>query len=182
MAVKHERSKKLSEGNIGNLISAMAALFLLNVYYREVKIEYDRVQGLKLFSRVDDISCGSEIFSVKCAFANFPESQIPGGARVDDGSKDEFVYLGVIDQNSYEQAVSKLNARKVRFVQNIINKIHPGISKEDIYKIINEEKLSLGDQKESLSNVTQLINNAKFEIVLNKGQKIYHTPNYPTQP
>jgi hypothetical protein len=66
MAVKHERSKRLSEGNIGNLINAMAALFLLNVYYRDEK--YDL--GAGIVKKTFATNLGSDIFSIKSHVAH----------------------------------------------------------------------------------------------------------------
>lgn len=57
-AVKHDRVASLPKGNIGNLIRAMAALYLLNLYNMEVKIEELNVG--------DDFNSSlySEVFSV----------------------------------------------------------------------------------------------------------------------
>lgn len=58
-AVKHERVKKLAQGNIGNLIRATAALYLLNVYCFD-----DKIQDLNTGTIDIDARLGSEVFSV----------------------------------------------------------------------------------------------------------------------
>lgn len=60
-AVKHERPLNLHSANIGNLIKAMGALYILNVYYRGTEFEdVSDVNGSSI-----DWSLGSELFSVK---------------------------------------------------------------------------------------------------------------------
>lgn len=58
-AVKHDRYNSLAMGNVKALIQSMAALYLLNLYYRhdEWEIKYQDVQNL-------DMSVGSVVFSV----------------------------------------------------------------------------------------------------------------------
>ena len=59
-AIKHNRIDNLKKGNIGNLLNALAALYVLNVYYRN-KVFYleDDYEARKI-----DWGLGSEIFAV----------------------------------------------------------------------------------------------------------------------
>lgn len=59
-AVKHDRYSCVSQGTIKNLLHAMGALYLLNLYNRDVKLtaKYLEVRNL-------DFSLGSSIFSIK---------------------------------------------------------------------------------------------------------------------
>lgn len=59
-AVKHDRYSSLTEGTVIKLIHALGALFLLNIYYRNVKLYSKYLEVSKL-----DFSFGSAIFSVK---------------------------------------------------------------------------------------------------------------------
>lgn len=59
-AVKHNRYSSLSQGNIRNLIHAMGALYLLNIYCRDVRLSTKYLE----FSNLD-FSFGSSVFSVK---------------------------------------------------------------------------------------------------------------------
>lgn len=60
-AVKHSRKVSLKKATIENLLNAMGALYILNLYYREEKFDIGYVyRGTKEF----DNSVGSEIFSV----------------------------------------------------------------------------------------------------------------------
>lgn len=59
-AVKHDRYNSLYQGNIKALLHAMAALYLLNIYYRDIKLSTKYLDIHKL-----DMSFGSRIFSLK---------------------------------------------------------------------------------------------------------------------
>lgn len=63
-AVKHNRSRDLKKGNLKNLIRAMAALYMLNLYYRDEKPTVDRITP-------SSVSLGSSFFSVKVSFVSF---------------------------------------------------------------------------------------------------------------
>lgn len=64
-AVKHDRYLSLHRGNVKALIHALAALYLLNIYCRNVSW-VTKYQGILN----DDYSLGSSIFSVKPPFIN----------------------------------------------------------------------------------------------------------------
>lgn len=59
-AVKHERVKSLEKGNVGNLIAALGALFILNLYYKKEVFELGRDNKANGLSA----GFGSELFSV----------------------------------------------------------------------------------------------------------------------
>lgn len=59
-AVKHDRYNSLYLGNIRALLNAMAALYLLNIYYRDIILSTKYLDIYKL-----DMSFGSKIFSLK---------------------------------------------------------------------------------------------------------------------
>ncbi|MEE0842652.1 MAG: hypothetical protein U0M04_07145 [Christensenellales bacterium] len=59
-AVKHDRYNNLHLGNIKALLQALAALYLLNIYYKDIKIstKYPEYRSI-------DMAFGSKIFSIK---------------------------------------------------------------------------------------------------------------------
>ena len=57
-AVKHNRANALYKANINALVRALAALFILNVYYSFEEVEIDNVSEL-------DFTLGSDVFIVK---------------------------------------------------------------------------------------------------------------------
>ena len=86
-AVKHDRINNLKKGNIGNLLLALGALYILNIYYRDTKFES---VADKDASNID-WGLGSEIFSVKVSHES-------GGASNDKiyvkkSDYDECIYL-----------------------------------------------------------------------------------------
>ena len=64
-AVKHDRRNSLKKGNIENLLNALGALFILNVYYRDESFSLGRIFSADSF----DSRLGSDIFSVFVAHA-----------------------------------------------------------------------------------------------------------------
>lgn len=65
-ALKHDNRACIKNATIGNLMSALGALFVLNLYYRDLNnSDYKFYLNGELF----DSRVGSEIFSVKCCSA-----------------------------------------------------------------------------------------------------------------
>lgn len=62
-AVKHDRFSSLYKGNVKALIGALAALYLLNIYYKNLRLETD-LDDMGNISDID-FNFGSSIFSVK---------------------------------------------------------------------------------------------------------------------
>ena len=60
MAVKHDRANNLERGNIENFINALAALFILNVYYKNQTFGLGYDKDGKTF----DSTIGSDVFQV----------------------------------------------------------------------------------------------------------------------
>lgn len=60
-AVKHDRRKSLKKATIENLLHALGALYILNLYYRDERTDIGRVY---LHDHSFDSRVGSEIFSV----------------------------------------------------------------------------------------------------------------------
>lgn len=58
-AIKHDRANNLQKGNLKNLISAMAALFILNIYYKDDKFELEKNE------KIISSHMGSDIFNIK---------------------------------------------------------------------------------------------------------------------
>lgn len=59
-AVKHDRKRALKKANIGNLLHALGALYILNLYYRDERSDIGRVY---LSDHVFDNRAGSDVFS-----------------------------------------------------------------------------------------------------------------------
>lgn len=59
-AIKHDRYTSINHGTVRNLLHAMGALYLLNIYYKNVKLTSKYLEVCKI-----DFSLGSSLFSVK---------------------------------------------------------------------------------------------------------------------
>lgn len=86
-AVKHDRVNNLKSGNLRNLILAMGALYIINIYYRQAN--YDNIVDVD-GSNID-WGLGSELFSVKIS----PEtmSKSPRQLYQKKPDYDECVYI-----------------------------------------------------------------------------------------
>lgn len=60
-AVKHNRTNDLQQGNIKNLLKALGALFILNIYYKNIVYNLERDNTGTNFI----MSLGSDIFNIK---------------------------------------------------------------------------------------------------------------------
>lgn len=93
-AVKHNRINALHRANINVLIRALAALFILNVYYSFEKIEIDEIFEF-------DFSMGTDVFVVKYSTDTHSENDI---LFVDE----DMEYLKKI--NEYADAIPALDS------------------------------------------------------------------------
>lgn len=64
-AVKHDRYKSLHFGNVKALLQSMGALFLLNIYYKDIKLTTKYLELHKL-----DMGFGSKIFTLELPHQN----------------------------------------------------------------------------------------------------------------
>lgn len=65
-AIKHDRKKSLKKANVENLIYALGALYILNLYYKNERTDIGRVY---LSDHYFDNRAGSEVFSTHCFHA-----------------------------------------------------------------------------------------------------------------
>ena len=174
-AVKHNRVKELSKGSIKNLLHGLSALYVLNLYYNNKKIENISEKDRHMING----SFGSDIFSVKIhKTGGLPTD----GSYIKHSDYDECVYIEDYESKSKEKAINALIASG-----EYVNK---GTS-EKLEKLIME-KLAKGETitKEWIDNtktsilpqlfpikdyklakqITDSLNNIHYDIVLNKKQ------------
>ncbi len=146
-AVKHHRTRDISKGNIKNLIHAMGALFILNIYYKDE--EYS-VNNSKDFSFANSLS---SIFRIKVSgFNGFSHN----GHYTRSEDMDECIYL-IKYEKKYEDDFQKWINKQSEVVTNLMLQ-HP-----KVVKYINEEARSNGITSEFLSN---FFGNNKFLEIL----------------
>lgn len=97
-ALKHDRYSSLSFGTIKNLLHSLGALYLLNIYYRDVKLysKYLEVSNL-------DLSLGSTIFSVKSPNQNYVVDVINGNEITDNLIADDSPFVLKYTDSMYKE-------------------------------------------------------------------------------
>ncbi|MBR5375533.1 MAG: hypothetical protein IK131_12810 [Paludibacteraceae bacterium] len=173
-AVKHNRVKELSKGSIKHLLHGLAALYVLNLYYRN-----ESIKDISSDDRTSvNPSFGSSLFAVRI------HELI--GLKVDGtyhkrGNYDECIYLEDHEQNSKRIAMEAVNA---------LNDLHNNAAKKLLH--MAQEKKEKGEevtmewiQQESDNIYNDLISitynklekriydsfsNIRYDIVLNKQQ------------
>lgn len=101
--VKHDRAKEFKEGKLKYFVRALAALYVLNLYYRNesLPLEHDGTGSSH------DFSLGSQIFSVRCHGKGSVVNADGTYAHGED--YDACVYLSIPDEQLYKQAVDVIN-------------------------------------------------------------------------
>lgn len=174
-AVKHNRVKELSKGSIKHLIHGMAALYILNLYYRE-----ERITGLSNSDKTNvNRGFGSSLFAVK---VHKEKGLRVDGAYIKSADFDECVYIedhepeskktamkAMALLNEYERSATiaelekQLKEKALRgeqITQEWIDTIKPSIAS----KIFPIKDYKLGKQ------ITDGLSNLRYDIVLNKQQ------------
>lgn len=178
-AVKHNRAKSLTSGNLKNLIRALAGLYILNLYFRDNLYFLDKDATGTNF----DNSLGSSLFAIKLHINQSISIDIDYTKNEDF---DECVYIiKPTDEarNNFQKVLKEINEKTIertreivyrelsQKVGNINNKGQEEI--DDKIKIIVEEatqKNMIQVAKENGQILKQQIDNLKYESVLNKQQ------------
>lgn len=171
-AVKHNRSKNYKLGNMKNCIAALAALYLLNIYYKDEVFQFSDLKDVNNFDQTQ----GSKIFSIMISKGH----SFNGNIDIDEKS----VYC----INYTEEFVEKWKEKKEKLNRSIFEQI---VNEKDILDAINSgamEAEEIGDMTkvqncigfERLSdmiknasikiNLNQLIQDQEFYAYLNKGK------------
>ena len=173
-AVKHDRANSLEQGNVKNLLQAMAGLFILNIYYKNDVFPLTT----NLLTNFD-CSMGSLLFSVKV-------HEFPGISAADIYEKNKY-----FDECVYLVRAVETSKKEFLDISKEIEECRKNIACERITKEVNERRINLDDfseddQKkilsryydETLENVlrrygqqlSHAIKKLKYECVLNVNQ------------
>ena len=178
-AVKHDRYASLAKGNIKALINAMAALYLLNLYLRDVAIE--NVDMDKAHST--DCSFGSSVFAVKLHKIS---GLVIDGAYPIGTDYDECVYIEEYEEKSKMAGLKALEETNSKLVDGlmeiVLERINEEIAAGKEVEISQKEVLARLDvvknEPESISRaakkmpkgITAPLMGLKYNVVLNKNQ------------
>lgn len=181
-AVKHDRRNSLKKANIENLLHAMGALYILNLYYKDEKIDIGRVY---LSDHYFDSRVGSEIFSVSVYQATgFSMNKHMNDTCIlppADGDLDKSIFIIKYDDKSYmemhknfclDAQITEENFSKSTEIVSFLS-THP----EYRDKSINEICMAVGGQNllvriMSFQHAMQE-KSLRMEAVLNKHSNIY---------
>lgn len=181
-AVKHDRVKEMQAGNIGNLIRAMAALYLLNIYYRDESFEGGTIVAGEPF----DARLGSEVFAISVAHAEEcsvkDEMSDDGIAENVKKELDSCAYIQKYTEEAFSEIHKDMlesNARAVEFVmqsREIAEYLgtHPDYKIDGLVGLATDAGgIDLLRRAVHKMGFGKSLSNAKLEIVLNKDQQIY---------
>lgn len=182
-AIKHNRAESLeSSGTIENMLLALGALYILNLYYKDDSfIMQDKVE-----SNVFDERIGSELFSVTFAVFNSVSALDDYEAYIDKGKHYETaIYIKRYEKESFEKikhSMDKMNeiafqtfSESMEGKQLLTRKI---INQEPIpprfWTLVEEaggkdlqQKIEASIRLES-SKLANIVKNLTYEYVLNK--------------
>lgn len=169
-AIKHNRVKSLEKGTIKNLMRAMAALFLLNIYNSQ------KVLKLGTISNVNDVdaSQGSSLFAVYV----HPLKGISFDDKYDKlFNFTDYTYLIKITDDSYAEAIGKnrqlgnlVRQRAIDKVKN--NSISDRIDLNEFHNVYQQTLIEF--VRERPDAFQQAMAGLRFEAVLNMNQdKVY---------
>lgn len=181
-AVKHNRNNSLSKGNLKNLIKALAGLYVLNIYYKDLVYSLSRDSNGTNF----DNSLGSSIFSVDIhkytdiTYDNEKED-MPYKKSI---NYDSSVYIMEPTQKSKDDFkeqcslfISNFNKeivdRKLRKIENCI-KQEQNIDENKIQEILENIKSDKSIEEELFHekrfSAFEMFTNIEYQAVVNKQQ------------
>ena len=178
-AVKHNRLKELKKGNLKHFIRALAALYILNLYYRDEKVLF--IDGGK--EHTHDFSFGSLVFSVMKP-NNISQVTIDG---IYPQGKDfeKHIYVAVPDDIKYKELVKLLAEQNKTIETNLVQRLHSELkignlspTSEAISKFISDNRNAVTKevlQKDSRT-FGQKIMHMTYGAELNKRQTFFFTP------
>lgn len=187
-AVKHDRKNCLKDGNIKNLLSAMAALYVLNIYYIDEVFDYGTINNI---NKMFDNRLGSELFAASIADATINVSIGMGltDSAISDETKEKIrssICIIKYTASSWKiinETLDKDNERLKNALMKSKNFIDYIAQNPDKISDMKSENLMsvvsrfLGpdyiSQHNSLNNFGIEFNNAQREVVINKNQIIY---------
>ena len=145
--VKHNRVKKLERGNIRHLLHGLAALYVLNLYYRDeqvIKLKESEKNGV-------DASFGSRLFSVKIHHTHGLSAT---GEYFKAADFDECVYLQEYETETKRRAIESMIK---------VNEYMYNGSQAELEKLA-KEKVARGEEI-----TTSWAQATRFEILEQKG-------------
>lgn len=173
--IKHDRANRLKDGKLKYFMRALAALYVLNIYYRDesLPLEHDST------GNSHDFSLGSQVFSVRCHGKGSVVNADGTYAHADD--YDACVYLSVPDETLYKQAVDEIHLIESEATELAFKTFQKELKGQDSpaefiqtygKKRFNEFRQNFlnGVSQRRNVNIGKIMLRMKYEGVLNKHQ------------
>ena len=176
-AVKHNRNNSLSKGNLKNLIGALAGLYVLNIYYKDLEFLLGRDYNGTNF----DSSLGSSLFSVKVHTNEHVEFSVDNRLYKKNINYDECIYIIEPTQKAKnifldfaQKYFEEILQRKLETLDRILISRKENMTDEEIISITEEirEDKSIEQKilKENVSSLSKIYNDMTYQAVINKQQ------------
>ena len=176
-AVKHNRNNSLSKGNLKNLIGALAGLYVLNIYYKDLEFLLGRDHNGTNF----DSSLGSSLFSVKVHTNEDVEFSVDNRLYKKNINYDECIYIIEPTQKAKnifldfaQKYFKEILQRKLETLDRILISRKENMTDEEIISITEEirDDKSIGQKilKENASSLSKIYNDMTYQAVINKQQ------------
>lgn len=130
-ALKHDRYSSIHYATIRNLIHALGALYLLNIYYRDISFYAKYIDVNKL-----DLSLGSSIFSVKRPKEDYVNEVINGNEFNGKLTADESPFVLKYKDEIYKEIIE--DNKKGLQEKNEYLYAQPELEDPDFIKIFND--------------------------------------------
>ena len=183
-AVKHNRLKELKKGNLKHFIRALAALYVLNLYYRDEKVSF--IDANK--EQLQDFSFGSHIFSVMKP-NNIGHVSVDGTySKGKDFEK--HIYVAVPDEIKYKELTKLLNKQNQSIEEALIQSIKTELlegklqsTQEDISRYLSEKRNIITHDVilKTSREIGQKLMHLTYTAELNKRQAYFFEPPKETK-
>lgn len=176
-AVKHNRNNSLSKGNLKNLIGALAGLYVLNIYYKDLEFLLGRDYNGTNF----DSSLGSSLFSVKVHTNEHVEFSVDNRLYKKNINYDECIYIIEPTQKAKnifldfaQKYFEEILQRKLETLDRILISRKENMTDEEIISITEEirddKSIEQKILKENVSSLSKIYNDMTYQAVINKQQ------------
>lgn len=176
-AVKHNRNNSLSKGNLKNLIGALAGLYVLNIYYKDLEFLLGRDHNGTNF----DSSLGSSLFSVEVHTNENVEFSVDNRLYKKNINYDECIYIIEPTQKAKnifldfaQKYFEEVLQRKLETLDRILISKKENMTDKEIISITEEirDDKSIGQKilNENVISVSKIYNDMTYQAVINKQQ------------
>ena len=177
-AVKHNRNNSLPKGNLEHLIEALAGLYVLNIYYKDLEFLLGRDHNGTNF----DGSLGSSLFSVEVHTNEDVEFSVDNRLYKKNANYDECIYIieptqetkNIFLDFAQKYAEETLHRKLEIVLDRMLTSRKENMTNEEIISITEEirDDKSIGQKilEENASSISKIYNDMTYQAVINKQQ------------